>query len=46
MFCGGGEEVDHIVRLHHFHGRTGSSSQFLDDLAAAAEQDAAQLDLD
>lgn len=46
MFIGG-EEVGHIVRLHHFHGRTGSPSRFLDDLAAAAEQDAEQgADLD
>jgi hypothetical protein len=41
MFCGG-EEVGHIVRLHRFHGPTGSPSQFLDDLAAAAEHDAEQ----
>jgi hypothetical protein len=41
MFCGG-EEVGHIVRLHHFHAPTGSPSQFLDDLAAAAEQDVEQ----
>jgi hypothetical protein len=39
----GGEELGHVVRLYHFHGRTGSPSQFLDDLAAAAERDAAEL---
>jgi hypothetical protein len=35
----GGEEVGHVVRLHHFHGATGSPSRFLDDLAGAAERD-------
>ncbi|MFZ0118113.1 MAG: hypothetical protein WAL99_01415 [Pseudonocardiaceae bacterium] len=39
----GGEEVGHVVRLHHFHGPTGSPSQFLDDLAGAAEKDDATL---
>jgi hypothetical protein len=38
MFCHG-EEVGHIVRLHSSHGVTGSPSQFLDDLAGAAEKD-------
>jgi len=46
VFCAG-EEVGHAVRLHYFHGATGSPSQFLDDLAGAAENDAKQdADLD
>ena len=46
MFVGG-EEIGHVVRLHRFHGPTGSPSQFLDDLAAAAERDVEQdADLD
>jgi len=34
-----GDEVRHLVRLHCFPGHTGSPSQFLDDIASAAEQD-------
>jgi hypothetical protein len=37
----GGEQVGHVVRLHCFHGPTGSPTAFLDDLANAAARDAA-----
>jgi hypothetical protein len=32
--------------LHYFHGATGSPSQFLDDLADAAERDVSEFDED
>lgn len=36
----GGEEVGHVVRLYGFHNPAWSPSEFLDDLASAAEKDA------
>lgn len=38
-----GEEALNVVRLWHFHQPSGSPRQLLDDLAAASEQDWAEI---